>query len=89
MTCHVKLVLVLNLHDTSFIPVTAGSIEGMADRWLSAAQQRVWRSWVQLERQLPARLGREMQAASGLSGAEYEVLVNLSEEPRAGFGPTS
>lgn len=59
----------------------------MAERWLSAAQQRVWRSYIQLERLLPARLGREMQAASGLSGPEYEVLVNLSEEPTGRLRP--
>ncbi len=59
----------------------------MAERWLSAAQQRVWRSYIQLERLLPARLGREMQAVSGLSGPEYEVLVNLSEEPAGRLRP--
>ena len=59
----------------------------MADRWLSEAQQRVWRSYVRLERLLPARLGRELQATSGLSGPEYEVLVNLSEEPDGRLRP--
>lgn len=59
----------------------------MADRWLSAAQQRVWRSYVRLERLLPARLGRELQVTSGLSGPEYEVLVNLSEEPSGRLRP--
>jgi DNA-binding MarR family transcriptional regulator len=53
----------------------------MTDLWLSAAQQRVWRRFIRVERLLPARLGRELQASSGLSGAEYEVLVNLSETP--------
>ncbi len=59
----------------------------MDDRWLSPAQQRVWRSYLRVERLLPARLGRELQASSGLSGPEYEVLVHLSEIPGGRMRP--
>jgi DNA-binding MarR family transcriptional regulator len=47
--------------------------------WLTAGQQRVWRDYLRLERLLPAQLNRELQAGSGLSLSEYEVLVHLSE----------
>jgi len=47
--------------------------------WLSADQQRVWRNYLRLDRLLPAQLNRDLQAGAGLSIAEYEVLVHLSE----------
>jgi DNA-binding MarR family transcriptional regulator len=53
----------------------------MAGRWLSAAEQRVWRDILRLERELPARINRQLTRDSGLSGPEYAVLVCLSEEP--------
>ena len=53
----------------------------MNDHWLTEDQQRIWRSYLQVEALLPARLGRELQAASGLSLPEYAVLVMLSETP--------
>jgi len=59
----------------------------MSDRWLSDEQQRIWRSYIGVEHRLPTRLGRELQATSGLSGAEYEVLVNLSETPGGRLRP--
>lgn len=50
-------------------------------QWLTAQQQRVWRDYLRVSRLLPAQLNRELQASSGLSEPEYEVLVNLSEAP--------
>ncbi|MFB9315126.1 MarR family winged helix-turn-helix transcriptional regulator [Nocardioides plantarum] len=47
--------------------------------WLSATQQQVWRRWVAVTGELPARLNRELQATSGLSLSDYDVLVALSE----------
>ena len=47
--------------------------------WLSEAQQRVWRRWIAVTGELPARLNRELQATSGLSLSDYDVLVSLSE----------
>lgn len=54
----------------------------MADvRWLDEHEQTVWRGFLQMQRDLQARLNRQLQQDAGLSGADYEVLVNLSEAP--------
>ena len=59
----------------------------MTVQWLSAAQQRTWRRYLRVGRLLPARLARDLQETSGLSGPEYEVLVNLSETPDGRMRP--
>ena len=51
----------------------------MAVRWLTADEQRAWRAYVRAAALLTTRLNRQLQADSGLSLAEYEVLVRLSE----------
>jgi DNA-binding MarR family transcriptional regulator len=56
----------------------------MSAKWLTPEQQRVWRDYLQVERLLPAQLGRELQ---GLSIPEYEVLVHLSEAPDGRLRP--
>jgi DNA-binding MarR family transcriptional regulator len=75
MTCHVCS-LANNLHDASSIPKPKGILD---DMWLTEEQQRVWRDYLRVSQLLPARLSRELQAESGLSIAEYAVLVHLSE----------
>jgi DNA-binding MarR family transcriptional regulator len=50
-------------------------------RWLTDAEQRVWRTLVGATGTLMATLDAELQAAHGLSLADYEVLVGLSEAP--------
>ncbi len=47
--------------------------------WLDAEQQRAWRAWVGASTLLMDRLSRELQAAHGLTLADYEILVRLSE----------
>jgi DNA-binding MarR family transcriptional regulator len=47
--------------------------------WLDDRQQRMWRAWVALTTQLPAALHRQLQADSGLSIQDFEVLVRLTE----------
>ncbi len=47
--------------------------------WLSDDQQKVWRTWVALSAQLPAYLGRELQADAGLSLPDFDVLVQLTD----------
>jgi DNA-binding MarR family transcriptional regulator len=47
--------------------------------WLSEDQQRVWRSWLALNAQLPAALHRQLQTDSELSLPDFEVLVRLTE----------
>jgi DNA-binding MarR family transcriptional regulator len=48
-------------------------------RWLNEAEQRAWRAFLTMHGQLVARLNRQLQVDSGLSIADYEVLVHLSE----------
>ncbi len=48
-------------------------------RWLDAAQQRDWRAYIEGSVRLTDVLDRDLKAKHGLSGAEYEILVRLSE----------
>jgi DNA-binding MarR family transcriptional regulator len=50
-------------------------------RWLTDDEQRAWRGLLQMTSRLDARLNRELQQASGLSLADYDVLVLLTEAP--------
>ena len=50
-------------------------------KWLSPAEQQAWRSFIRLHQKLTARLGRDLQAHSKLSGADYEILVALTDTP--------
>lgn len=49
--------------------------------WLDDAEQHAWRSYLELQRRLGRRLARQLQQDSGLSEADFEVLVELSEAP--------
>jgi len=55
----------------------------MADTtpWLTDEQQKVWRALLQLTTRLPARLNRQLQEDSGLSLADVDVLVGLTDVP--------
>ena len=59
----------------------------MTDRWLTADEQRAWRAYMRVTTMLTARLNRQLQADSGLSLPEYEVLVQLSEAPDGTLRP--
>jgi DNA-binding MarR family transcriptional regulator len=50
-------------------------------RWLDAAQQRDWRAYVEGSIRLNDVLDRDLKAKHGLTMAEYEILVRLSEAP--------
>jgi DNA-binding MarR family transcriptional regulator len=50
-------------------------------QWLTDDEQRAWRGLVQMTSRLDSRLNRELQQASGLSLADYDVLVLLTEAP--------
>ncbi|WP_280267473.1 MarR family winged helix-turn-helix transcriptional regulator [Nocardia wallacei] len=50
-------------------------------RWLSSAQQRAWRAYMDGGQRLLAELNRQLQRDSDLSLAEYRILVLLSEAP--------
>lgn len=49
--------------------------------WLDDHEQQVWRSFVTVQSRLDARLGRRLLAESGLSMADFAVLVVLSDVP--------
>lgn len=50
-------------------------------RWLSADEQDSWRAWLSASILLQDRLSRDMHAQHGLTMADYEILVRLSEIP--------
>ena len=49
--------------------------------WLTEDEQRAWRGLLQMTAQLNARMNRQLQNDFGLSLADYDVLVVLSEAP--------
>ncbi|HXA59191.1 MAG TPA: MarR family transcriptional regulator [Streptosporangiaceae bacterium] len=48
-------------------------------RWLDATQQRHWRAYIDGSVRLHDMLDQSLKATHGLSVAEYEILVRLSE----------
>ncbi|MFB9686778.1 MarR family winged helix-turn-helix transcriptional regulator [Amycolatopsis plumensis] len=48
-------------------------------RWLNSEQQRNWRAFIEGSIRFIDKLDQALQAAHGLSLAEYELLVRLSE----------
>lgn len=48
-------------------------------RWLSADEQQAWRAWIESTVLLLDRLNRDIQETHGLTMADYEILVRLSE----------
>jgi DNA-binding MarR family transcriptional regulator len=49
--------------------------------WLNPEEQHAWRSFIRLHQKLSATLVRDLQAHSKLSGADYEILVALTDTP--------
>ncbi len=50
-------------------------------RWLSSDEQRAWRNYVEATQLLMDSLDRQLQREAGLSLADYELFVRLSEAP--------
>jgi DNA-binding MarR family transcriptional regulator len=48
--------------------------------WLTDDEQALWRTYLTMSRRLQTELNRQLQG-SGLSLADYDVLVALSEQP--------
>jgi DNA-binding MarR family transcriptional regulator len=48
-------------------------------RWLDEREQRAWRGYNQMQRRLAKVLSQHLWRDSGLSAADYELLVPLSE----------
>jgi DNA-binding MarR family transcriptional regulator len=53
----------------------------MTTEWLTDEQQRIWRNWLRLNRELNATLARDMAASSDMSMADFAVLVDLTDAP--------
>ncbi|MDA8279952.1 MAG: MarR family winged helix-turn-helix transcriptional regulator [Actinomycetota bacterium] len=53
----------------------------MGAPWLDPADECVWRRFLDMQVRLRSRLSRDLQQHTGLSEADYEVLVHLSESP--------
>jgi DNA-binding MarR family transcriptional regulator len=51
------------------------------ERWLTQPEQQAWRALLRMSSGLDARLNRELLATSGLSLADYDVLVLLTDVP--------
>ncbi|MEY3361183.1 MAG: hypothetical protein RL531_902 [Actinomycetota bacterium] len=50
-----------------------------ATRWLTRDEQAVWRAYLVATNMLAARLADDLEAATGLTNSDYELLVQLSE----------
>jgi DNA-binding MarR family transcriptional regulator len=48
-------------------------------RWLDPAQQRDWRAYIEGSVRLHDLIDQSLKSSHGLSSAEYEILVQLSE----------
>jgi DNA-binding MarR family transcriptional regulator len=53
------------------------------NRWLTDDEQRAWRGLLRMTAQLNGRMNRQLQDEYGISLADYDVLVVLSEAPAA------
>jgi DNA-binding MarR family transcriptional regulator len=52
-------------------------------RWLDEREQQAWRGYLSMHAQLTARLHRRFQVESGLSLADFDMLVQLTGRPEA------
>jgi DNA-binding MarR family transcriptional regulator len=50
-------------------------------QWLDEREQRAWRGYRKMRRQLESALNRQLMRDAGLSMADYELMVPLSEAP--------
>ncbi|MEU7665584.1 MarR family winged helix-turn-helix transcriptional regulator [Streptomyces lincolnensis] len=54
---------------------------GETVRWLTPEEQRAWRGFIRLHERLGGRLARLLQSESKVSGADFAVLVHLTDAP--------
>jgi DNA-binding MarR family transcriptional regulator len=54
-----------------------GSVD--VTRWLTPEEDQAWRAWLAMAERLRAQVARDLLVDSGLSDADYMVLVHLSE----------
>ena len=62
-------------------PVAESTEQPTAPRWLDPDEQAVWRAFLDVSRLLFEQLNRQLSDEAGMSLAEYEILVQLSEAP--------
>ena len=48
--------------------------------WITEEEQRIWRRWLLVQNRLAAALNRQLQADSGLSLQDFDVLARLTDE---------
>ncbi|WP_068923543.1 MarR family winged helix-turn-helix transcriptional regulator [Planobispora rosea] len=58
-----------------------------APLWLDDDQQRAWRAYLRMQGRLSAALNRQLQASCGLSLADYDVLVHLTDAAEGRLRP--
>src|SRR6478609_6119895 len=51
------------------------------DAWLTDEQQRAWQAWMRVMLRLQYEMNRQLQDDAGLTLADYDVLVALSNAP--------
>ncbi|SDS52760.1 MarR family winged helix-turn-helix transcriptional regulator [Actinoplanes derwentensis] len=51
------------------------------EHWLDDSQQKAWRAYLTMVRELDRHLRQHLQRASGMSVTEFELLARLSEAP--------
>jgi DNA-binding MarR family transcriptional regulator len=56
-------------------------------RWLTDDEQDAWRAYLRMQARLANELNRQLQADSGLSLADYDVLVHLTDTPDGRLRP--
>lgn len=49
--------------------------------WLDDEQQRAWLAWIRVQLRLTYEINRQLQADSGISMADYDVLTALGVSP--------
>jgi len=50
-------------------------------RWLDDREQHTWRAFVEMRHALDSGIDRQLSQDAGMSGADYQLLVPLSEAP--------
>jgi DNA-binding MarR family transcriptional regulator len=75
------------MHDHGEVDGGGLSATRTPPRWLDPSEDRAWRRFLSMQIQLRRLLGRELQNETGLSEADYIVLVHLSETPGGRLRP--
>jgi DNA-binding MarR family transcriptional regulator len=76
-----------DIHDRGDVGDGEPDAASTAPRWLNTSEDRAWRRFMSMQIQLRRLLGRELQSETGLSEADYIVLVHLSETPGGRLRP--